>query len=466
MRRAPASLSETVARELEGMVKSGVLRTGDRLPSVRSFARQRGVSVSTVLLAYERLERLGCVDVRHKSGHFVAAPPQAPAPKRTRPKVSSAVSTLVKRLRHPSMVQLGGASVAPSLLPLRALNRTLSSLAREVSGLGARYENPRGLRTLRQQLVRRALSLGVTLDEDELIITTGATEALSLCLSTLARSSDAVAVESPAYFGWLQALEHLGIAAVEVPKSARHGLDLTALARVLEAGKVRALLCSPTVCNPLGSVMPEAQRAALAALLAKHHVPLIEDDALADTGWRGRRPKPVKAWDADVLWVGSVSKALALGYRVGWVAAGRHVAAVETGRLALSLAAATPMQAAVAEFLSSGAYERHLRKLGPSLEAQVCRYRAAVVKAFPAGTVVGEPAGGLLLWVELPEGVDAVRVCDAAAAAGISVAPGTLFGAAFRRCLRIGCGAPFDARVGAAIETLGRLAVDPKTRAP
>jgi DNA-binding transcriptional MocR family regulator len=464
------TLYDELANDLGESIARGALRPGERMPSVRGLARKRGVSVATVVAAYVRLENDGLVEVRPRSGHFVRrkpAPAEEPrAPRRTtgpaKPSVANAVLAMQASMRDPTVLPLGSAYLAAELLPIAALNRTLAGIAREVQTAGANYDVPPGLLTLRRALARRSVDWGVPLGAEDFITTLGATEAIFLCLSVIAKPGDAIAVESPTYFGVLQAIEALGLRAVEVPCHARTGMDLDALDDVLRAGGVRAVLSVTNVSNPLGAVMPDEAKERLERMLARHDVPLIEDDVYGDLTFDGPRPRPVKAWDRDgrVLLCGSVSKTLAPGYRIGWVSPGRWSDAISLRKHALTLASPTLTQMAVAEFLRSGGYDRHVRRLRRVLAGQTARMLEAVTACFPEGTRVSSPRGGFVLWVELPAAVDALELAHAALAKNIAIAPGPIFSARarFTSCIRLSCGMPWSPKLANAIETLGAMA--------
>jgi DNA-binding transcriptional MocR family regulator len=462
-------LYESLADNLARSIERGSLRGGDRLPSVRGLANQRGVSVATVLMAYQQLENDGLVEIRARSGHYVKrkslvalAEPRPPTVNRTATKVSVClgVSAVMKAMRDRSVVPLGAAEIDPELLPLRALNRTLSLIAREMQWLGADYGDLNGVPTLRRQLAKRAVKWGLSLHENDFIVTVGAMEAINLCLRAVAQPNDSIAVESPTYFGVLQAIEQLGMRAVEVPSSPRTGLNLLALEQVLRQKKVKAVLASPNSGNPLGAVMSDEHKERLVQLCRQFDVPLIEDDVYGELAFEGR-PRPALAWDTDgrVLLVGSVSKTLAPGYRIGWVVPGRYQEKVESLKYALTVSTPAILQMAVAEFLSGGGYDRHLRRLQRRLKSQVERMRSLICEHFPPETRVTCPAGGFVLWVELPPGVSGIAVQQEALRHKIAVAPGSLFGAAgqFDSHLRISCGFPTTERILDAVERLGTI---------
>ena len=474
---SPDFLYEKLAAELGDAIERGALRPGTRLPSVRRLAEDRAVSAATVVQAYGILEGTGKIEARPKSGFFVRARPddgEPPRPPRkataaTRPAVSDGIARLMAAMREPGVVPLAAAYLDPQTLKVAALNRIASALAREVSTLGARDDAPPGLLTLRRVLARRSVSWGATLTEHDFVCTIGATEAISLALRAVTRPGDAVAVESPAYFGVLQAIESLGLKVVEIPAHPRTGLDVAALADALRVTPVRALVVMPTAANPLGSIMPDEAKAELVALAIRHDLALIEDDVYGELCFDGTRPRPLKAFDRDgrVLLCGSVSKTLAPGYRVGWIAPGRYQDVVERLKFSQSLACPTLPGMAVAEMLSSGGYDRHLRRLRHVVAGQVARYRAEVVARFPEGTRVSAPRGGFVLWVELPGGIDSLVLQERALARGVAIAPGPIFAARqprFTSCVRLSCGQPLTPRVLSALDLLAHLSHDLATR--
>jgi len=472
-------LYEHLADELGLVIDRGALRAGDRLPSVRRLAQERSVSVATVLEAYLRLENAGLIEVRPKSGHFVrrrsvlTAEPRAPrtckAPSRVT--VSDAYTKILAAMRDPELLPLGCATVDPSYLPIQALNRLVTQVTREMTTVGARYEGAPGLLTLRRQIARRAIEVGVALDENDVCTTLGATEALSLALRGVARPGDVIAVESPAYFGFLQTIESLGLRALEVPANPRTGLDVSAFEETLRAQPIRALVITPTVGNPLGSLMPDDERERLVRITRRYDVPIIEDDVYGELVFDGSRPRPLRAFagpseDSHVLLVSSVSKTLAPGYRVGWLAGGRWHDQIVRLKYSSTLACPTLPGMAVAEFLASGGYDRHLRRLRVALAGNLERYREAIATEFPEGTRVSAPRGGFVLWVELPPGIDALQLHDQALRRRIVVAPGPLFSARqrFTNFIRISTGTPWSERIADGIRTLGRLIAAGSTR--
>lgn len=467
---------EALAADIAASIGSGLLKPGDKLPSVRRASATRRVSPATVFEAYNLLEARGLVEARARSGYYVSAqatahppaPEQASTPDgRARPvEISAMVFDILRSAMSRDVVPLGSAFPSPLLFPLEKLGRVLASAATRMDPWSTVDELTPGSLQLRRQVALRYLLDGVQLAPDEIIVTNGAMEALNLCLSATCAPGDAVVVESPCFYACLQALERLGLRAIEVATDPRHGIDLDALDAAIVQHRPQACWVMTNFQNPLGSAMDAGRKRALVELVTRHRVPLIEDDVYAELHFDAQRRTPTKAFDAEgwVLHVGSFSKSLAPGWRVGWVAPGRFANRVAQHKLTVSLATSIPVQLALARYLERGSFDRHLRTLRATLKAQRDEYTGAIAECFPAGTRVSRPDGGYFLWVELPGDVDALALHRRAMARGISLAPGPMFCASggFRNFVRINAGHPLDARALAAIEQVGALAREPR----
>ncbi|HNW63504.1 MAG TPA: PLP-dependent aminotransferase family protein [Aquabacterium sp.] len=462
---------EQLADDMTQAMSDGLLKPGERLPSVRQTCHRRGVSPSTVFQAYGLLETRGLVEVRPRSGFYVSVPkrslraslrPAVPRSEATEVAVSALAFDLLESTRDPTVVPLGSAFPRGSLFPVDALARSGARAMRRLKPEQVTSALTAGDETLRQALRKRYALQGVPLASDELVVTNGALEALNLCLQAVTQPGEVVAIESPTFYAALQVLERLKLRAVEIATDPAEGVDLDALAAVLARERVAACWLMPTFQNPLGALMPVARKRALVDLLARHDVPLIEDDVYGELYADLRRPPPAKAFDTTggVLHCSSFSKCLSPGYRVGWAAAGRFARDVQRLKMMSSLATSLPPQLAIADYLGQGAYDRHLRQLRALLADEQQRVRRLVLRHFPASTRVTQPRGGYFLWLELPPTVDALVLHHRAMAAGISSAPGVLFSAdrRFTHHLRLNVGHPGDPRIDGAVRQLGEMA--------
>ncbi len=470
---APTPLYLQLADRIEEMISHGMFRPGDRIPSVRTTSTQHQVSVSTVLQAYTLLEDRRLIEARPKSGYYVRSPHtayastlQTPAVSRRIPPAKSLsrfapLMELVHDVVNPDFVRMGGAHPSPEVLPGRKLSRLMASLARQQNFSTISCDPAPGCQRFRTELSRRSLDWGCYLPPDDFVVTNGATEALYLALSAVAKPGETVIIESPTHYGVLNIMSQLGLKALAVPASPREGLDLQATRTVLQRQRVSAIVVVPNFCNPLGSCMPEVNRAALVQMAAEHEVPIIEDDVYGDLHFEGERPRCLKALDrtGSVLLCGSFSKTLAPGYRVGYISAGNFQDRVIQTKTAMNFCNAPLMALTVAEFLRNGGYEHHLRSLRRTFREQLILMREALAQAMPQRVKITDPQGGFVLWVELPQQVDALALFHEARKRHISIAPGHLFCPAgeYRHHMRISCGHLWSDRVGEAVKTLGQL---------
>lgn len=463
-------LYRAVAQELGGMIHGGTLRFGEKLPSVRELCQTRGVSPATVLHAYDTLVTEGLIESRPRSGYYVLRkrPPAAGTPRTSIPKSSSTrvlVSDLVfdtlEATRDREVVPLGSAFPSPTLFPWAKLAKYLGSSARHLNPWSTVASLPPGNIELRRQIARRYLRLGMTIGIEEIIVTAGALEALNLALQTVARPGDTIAVESPTFYGCLQAAERLQLHVVEVPTHPQDGIDMAGLTRAISKYSIRACWFMSTLHHPTGASAPVEKKRELVRLLSKHGIPLIEDDAYAELQFTSPPSPPAKAFDKDgwVLHCGSFSKCLAPGYRLGWLAAGKFTQEVARRKIESSLATSLPVQQGIAQMLRYGSYEAHLVQLRRALVSQQAAALDSVQRHFPAGYRVARPTGGYFLWIECAASVDSIEVHRLALEAGISIAPGPMFSARrqFRNFMRLNCGHPWTPAMDRAIQRLGEI---------
>jgi len=458
-----------LSRSLEEQMSRGVLRPGDRLPSVRAFSRQQDVSISTVLEAYIWLENRGAIESRPKSGFFVRVPfaksvpePrfQTPAPKPANFSASAIVTEVMRCANRPGSVPLGSALPDPQLMPNAKLNEILRRIIRRHPMHSAQYNFPPGIESLRRQIARRALAYGCSLPPSEIVITSGAMEALNLALRVVARPGDLVAVESPTYFGVLDAIQSLGLRAIEIPTHPREGMSLELLERAIRKHRIKACMTMTNGHNPLGYVLSDDYKRELAELTAKYDVALIEDNLYGDLAYGPRPPKLAKAFDqkGNVLACASISKVLSPGFRLGWIHAGRYQAELERLKFISTVAAGSLPQLVAAEYLETGGFDRYLVRLRIAFAEQVRMVSQAVAKYFPEGTRITRPGAGYLLWVEMPKKIDALKLFRAALDANIGIVPGPIFSTTgrFSNCIRLSCGYRWSDTIDRALVTLGR----------
>ncbi|RUR31947.1 PLP-dependent aminotransferase family protein [Vreelandella andesensis] len=463
---------EEVAGILRERIEHGIYRVGDRLPSIRAVCQELDVGISTAQEAYRQLMDVSLIESRPKSGYFVL-PSRVPSvlPSVSRPAqcpldVSQwdQVLELVATQRDDARLLLGRGVPNLAYETLKPLSKILAGLHRSNDLNGFNYDKLSGSPELRQQVARLAIASGCLLHPDDIIITTGCQEALSIALRTLTQPGDVVAVDSPSFYGTMQILKANGLKALEIPTDPQTGVSLEALEMALEQWPIRAIQVTPTYNNPLGYTMSETRKQALFKLAQRFDVAIIEDDIYGDLAYTHPRPPTIKSFDDDgrVLLCSGFSKTVGPGLRVGWMAPGcyrdkaLHMKYVSTG------ASATLPQLAVAEFVAKGHYERHLRYATRQYQRQRDMMISWVQRYFPKGSGISYPQGSFLLWVELPAAVDCVRLNERLAQRAIHVAPGSLFSASgkFRQCLRLNYAFTLTPVIESAVRTVGELAAE------
>ena len=451
------------------MIRDGSLTCGDQLPSIRAMSKSRKVSPATVSKVYETLESDGLIDARPRSGYYVRDLRAQPmAPRASRPKASStrlAVSDFVfatlEASRNREVIPLGSAFPSPTQFPWPKLARYLGSSARHLDPWSTVESLPPGSLELRRQIAKRYLGLGMSVGIDQIIITAGALEALNLALQCVTRPGDTIAIESPTFYGCLQAAQRLGLNVIEIPMHPTNGLDIEALKAAIEEFPIRACWFMTTLQHPTGATLSPARKSELVQLLANYEIPLIEDDAYSELQFATKATPPAKAFDRNgyVLHCGSFSKCLAPGYRLGWVAAGRYAEELSRRKMESSIATSLPVQQGIAQMLRSGGYDAHLTRLRRRLAVSQRAVLDSLQRYFPPGFRVAAPLGGYFLWVECGVAVDSLDLHRRALDLGISIAPGPIFSARqqFKNYLRLNTGHPWTRTMAQAIQNIGQI---------
>ncbi|WP_341890452.1 PLP-dependent aminotransferase family protein [Variovorax sp. YR752] len=471
-------LYQRIAARIEAAIASGAMRAGARLPSVRQLSQQHEVSMSTALQVYRCLENRGVVEARPKSGYFVT--PRAPSLPEPMLDLRMEAPSLVNMdqvlqeflwiVNDPLAVPSFHAQPARELLPEAKLQHLLAGVNRRHPEYASRCQME-GSAALRQEIARRAVNSGVPLRPDEIVITNGGLEAVYLALRTVASAGDTIVLESPTYFHLLQMIESLGMRALEIPTHPRDGISLEALEfATREPGAVKACVLLPNFPNPMGSLMPVERKRALVQLAAERQITLIESDIYGELHFGEQRPPVLKSFDAeaDIILCSAFTKTVAPGYRIGWVAPGRHFLKTQALKFRTSVACPMLTQEVLAQFIRDGGYDHHLRKLRAALKTQMHQMVDAVARHFPMGCRMSLPQGGMMLWIELPKHVDSREVFALARLEHIGVGPGAAFSTTrrFDHFIRLQYGEPFTAATEAAMKRLGHIVKRLAERSP
>lgn len=460
---------ENLVSDLRGLVLSGAVAPGEKLPSLRRLSRERGLSIATVMRAYVALECDNVVAAAPRSG-FVALPqagalevPGMLAPAAKKPFFTPArfISDLMAAAPGNLRVFSGGCP-APALLPNKAMARAAQAALRADPELNSRYGNPCGSVKLRQVIAARLAAAGLRCGADGVVITSGASEAISLAVLAVTKPGDTVAVETPGYVGFYTILQQHGRKMLPVPSDAVHGFDVSYFEKVAARHRVKAVLLAPNFSNPAGAVMPDDEKRRLLDLCARRDIAVVEDDVYGDLYFSPARPAALTRFASKgrVLYVSSFSKTLGPGLRVGYIVPGECFAAVMSAKTATTLSAPVLTQEIVARLAANGGYDRHLRSLRALYARNISVVYSLVSEHFPSGTKVTRPAGSFYLWVELPAHADAGVIAKRALARGLLIVPGSVFSpdGEYRNYFRLGVARKFShAEAEAAVLELSAL---------
>lgn len=424
---------EELAKDIRTQIANNTWRSGEKIPSVRMSCRNYNVSNSTVLQAYQLLESEGWIIAKPQSGYFVAPKVDGvdyqPPVVREKKAINDRLFDFLKSSSAEGIVPFGSAFPDPDLFPLPSLTRNLASAGRKMTGASVINNLPPGSESLRRQIAQRYLQQGISVNHQDIVITSGAMEALNLSLQTVTQSGDYVVIESPAFYGALQAVERLGLKPIEVDVCPVNGLDIKQFESVLKNNNVKACWLMTTFQNPTGTSLSDEAKHRVVEIAEQHNTYIIEDDVYGDLYHDGHKPKPLKAYDKtdSVLLCGSYSKSLCPGYRVGWVVHARFNDAIQKLQLLSTLSSSAPVQLGVAHFLTHESYDNHLRKLRKSLLERKARFIEIIKQYFPHSIKIEDPAGGYFIWIRFNSGFDSQQLHQLAIAQGISVASGDLF---------------------------------------
>ncbi|MCC8465695.1 aminotransferase-like domain-containing protein [Photorhabdus bodei] len=460
---------EQFARQILQHIEDGTWLVGDRLPSLRESVKLSGLSLMTVVQSYQLLESQGWIISRPQSGYYVAKRLQpfaaAKGGKRLHlsesVEISASIFDVLQACKDPAIIPFGSAFPDPSLLIQPKLSKALAAAARRIAPHSALANLPPGNDKLRRNISRRYAMHGIHVSPDEIVITAGAMESLSFSLQSVTEPGDWVVIESPAFYGALQAIERLRLKAVAIKTDPQNGIDLDALEEVIQKYPIKACWLMTHFQNPLGGTMSAESKLRLVNILNSNQVVLIEDDVYGELYFDQQRPVPAKGLDSEnnFMHCSSFSKCLAPGFRVGWVAAGRHAKKIQQLQMMSTVSASMPTQLAIADYLAEGGYDNHLRRLRRTLEQRQQLMLRAIGDYMPVSVKVNRPKGGYFLWLEFEPLFNAQRLYQLALAEGISIAPGSMFCTSeqFNHAFRLNASFDWNQEMERAMQTLGNI---------
>lgn len=460
---------EQVAEKVEENINILQLKPGDKVSSVRQVSRDLKVSLNTVFQAYSLLEAKGLIISRPRSGYIInslGSSLKVPETK-SRPmlpmkvEITAMAVAMMKNAKENGILNFSILAPVNEFIPITSLNKAVKILLSETANDNFQYPLVDGHPNLLKQISILSLEWKRPISAEKILVTNGCMEAINLCLDSIANKGDIIAVESPTYHGILQSLEHRELKALEIKVDPETGLCINDLELALANNKVAACIFMPRCHNPTGSSMSEENKIKLVELLGKLDIPMIEDDSLGELSFGSANGQPAKAYDNydNVLYCSSFSKTLAPGFRIGWVSAGKHHLNIEKLKFGSNISTNGILQGAIGKYLESGQYSKHIRKMRNDLQGQMIKYVSAITLHFPEATKLAVPKGGLSLWIELPENIDAYNFQKKALNQGIGICPGHIFSSLeyYQNYIRLNYCPLWNNKIENAIKTLANI---------
>ncbi|MGB5804100.1 MAG: PLP-dependent aminotransferase family protein [Vibrio anguillarum] len=435
-----------VKRHLKQTIDDGLFHAHDKMPSIRQLCEQLSVSKNTVIRAYQELEAMNIVYSQPRSGYRVqgaVTPLEIPLPQPNSIGLLSLSKSILVQPTVKHHMPAGSAHPNTQSAAIRSLYAEIGRHSRQQTHIPSHYQLPPGNSHLVKQLLKISQDLGLQIKAQEIAITHGGQQAISLAFRALTKREDIVAVESPCYFGTLLLLESLGLKVVEIPSHSVEGIDISALEQALSQWPIKAILVTPNFNNPTGSQMPLEKRKQLLAVSGD--TPIIEDDVFG--GLYFQKPIPcLKMLDGKgrVIYINSLSKTLDSRLRIGWIIAGKYQAQIEKILLSENMGSLNLIQSAVAEFLESGKYRQHLAKMRRTYQLNQQRFAKLLTTSlnhYPSlqgQFQLSRPEGSFLCWLTLPPFIDSFELYQRGLQNKISLLPGHLFATQgqFQHCIR------------------------------
>jgi DNA-binding transcriptional MocR family regulator len=398
------------------LIVSGKLSPGERLPPARELARDLGITPITATHAYQHLKQQGLVDSKVGSGTFVCARPGTPPP---------APAT------HPAFINLDKREPDPGLFPSASIRRIMDSILDQEGGDAFSYSDADGYEPLKQEISRRLELGGFETTNRDVVIFSGAQQALNLILRCQIQRGDWVLVERPTYPGIIRLLQHCG-ARIECIDLGPEGPDPDQLARILKQRPIRLFYTMPVYHNPTGQCWSERNKREIARHCATHNVLLLEDDSLSDLNFGNGLWKPLCACEpsaSSTVYIKSFSLILMPGFRLGFCLAPRTLSnSLHTLKEQADLLTSGFFQRVLYRFMVQGNLKQHLQQLEHSCSRQFNTARQDLQELLePAGFAFSTSQGGPSFWGQLPAGIQPERFFRECHREGVSPGNGLLY---------------------------------------
>jgi GntR family transcriptional regulator/MocR family aminotransferase len=444
-RKCDTPLYQQIRNHFREGILSGSLAPDTRLPASRKLASDLGVNRITVETAYSELEADGLIYSLVGSGTYVLHPQTLPL----RPKENLAAAwplwqqnvetgniaenvgndELLKTDRRPDLIRFSGGSSAPQMFPADDFRKVLQTVMRRDGMTALDYGESNGYAPLRATIAHVLASQGLQALPENILITAGSQQALSLTSQILLKSDDTILVESPTYGGALDLFRALNFHVVGIPMDTQ-GMQVENLEKLLQQHHPKLIYTIPNFHNPTGTCLSSSRRRELLLLADRYNIPILEDDFVGDLRYDGRTQPSLKALDPGgrVIYASTFSKMLMPGLRVGFLLIeGPIYEHLVRFKHVNDLATSSLIQRALEAYVTVGRYQAHLRR-----SCQIFRKRrnamvAAIKKYLPTDVEFEIPQGGLFIWLRLPGNLSSGDLLPRALKEGVDFVPGSRF---------------------------------------
>lgn len=460
-------LKDEIAQNIKDQILKGKISVGSHLPSLREITHDFNVSLSTALAAYEILEDSGFLEKRLKSKPLARLPEQfqIPLPSWTLPRPSRSevqnlelIDWVYTASRQPGMSPFGLGLPSPHLFPQAALKTAIQKAIHKNYDHVFRYLFVPGHPELLNVLAKFLRPDTGPVSPDEIILTDGCLEGINRALEAITQPGDAVAIESPSYFGTIQAMERRRLKVIELPTHPTEGIDVSHLEKVLEKEKPKLVIATSRVQNPLGFDVPENNLREILKLIEKYKTPLLEDDIYGPLDEAPGKRRTFRSLDKSglVIYCSSFSKTVAPGLRLGWILPGQYYEQIKQQKLSSNTSTNSLAQITMLEFLKRGEIQHHLLDTKSKVSVQRQQYQQHLAYHLPEGFKVSRPSGGYMLWIEGPETFDSIAFFEDCLKQKLSITPGPVFSASkkFNNSFRLNAGFPLQGEVQKQLEKL------------
>ncbi len=457
---------QTVADSLKSEIESGLYKESEKIPSLREIQELKNCSLTTAKEAYRILENEGFIEVKPQSGYYVRKNIEN---KITGPQnefhdhisADDRIQSIMRDVMNPDLIPLGAAIPGNEFLPLGKFITSYKTalLYKDMHT----YGDLQGFPPLREKIAERSRRYSHNISSDQVLITTGCTEALSLSLQSCVSPGDTVLVPSPTYVGIFQILEALKLKAIEVPYRDEVGLDGEEVEKLCKKHRPNAVIIAPNFNNPNGVMLDESSKLELAKIFYEYNVAVVEDDIYGDLPHVGPRPRPLISYfpnsksNPPLFVCSSFSKTISPGIRIGWVSSKNEIRNVTKLARAYKISHNQLSQISAYEFLRKYPYERHLTFLRKSFHSNIQLALKTLENASEGKMKIQKPDGGFVLWIKSP--LDGQKVLQEAKKRKITIAPGVLFGLShhWKKYFRINVGLKWNSDLENALIGLGEI---------